>query len=240
MGNDSLIQREQSQPQLFSSAEMEDRIFEESERKGEFTAERLFKKNLTVYRAIVTLLGEGRGQIWIGALFSISPNTVRAVAKREGLAVAAEKERLAEKAFGAAHLAIESVAEDLANPETRSKISTKDKALVGGILVDKGLLLAGEATVRVDIGRPVAPEHEDFNAYLEKLKSAAAMGGEAEKLAQKGVIDVEATEPGADPGATQAEPGLGSAGADPAAPGQSFPDTKSELQPAKRPANTHE
>lgn len=179
----SLILADAQQPALFSSAEMEERIFAESEKKGEFTADRLFKRRPDIYKAIVRLLGEMRGQIYIGELLTVSPSTVRAVARREGIPIGIEKERLANQAFDCAHLAFEAIHDDLSDPERRKRISTKDKAIIAEKATDKALLLAGEATQRIEVAAVPAPEHEDFNAYLDRLKSAAGMGLAGEKTA---------------------------------------------------------
>jgi hypothetical protein len=203
---DSLI-KPNAQADLFTSADLEDRLFLESEQSGEFTAERLFRKRPDIYRAIIILLGENRGQISIGRLLSVSPSTVRAVARREGIQIGIEKQRLADKAFDVAHLAIELLQEILADPKRRAELSGKELAAIADVMAGKGLLLAGEATARVDVGIAPAPEHEDFNAYVERLRSAnpaeMGLGGEksgGEKSAATSATASEACAMGA-PGA---------------------------------------
>src|SRR4051794_21807754 len=92
----SLIQQAEQQLPLLSSAEMDGAHFLELERNGEFTGERLFKQQPELYQAIVSLSAEGVGQIKIGQILKVSPNTVRAVQKREGVSIDIVKKDLAE------------------------------------------------------------------------------------------------------------------------------------------------
>lgn len=174
----SLIRQEGEQPALFTSADMDGAVFAEDEQRvlGEYTGERLFQRKPETYRLIVQLLAEGIGQIKIGALLQVSPNTVRAVSAREGHSVDIVKKRLSARCLGVAGLALEGIEEDLSDPLRRRLTSTKDKALVVGILTDKGLLMAGEATSRMEISDITKPSHDDFNAYIAGLKSAATRG----------------------------------------------------------------
>lgn len=186
---DSLIQRDQAQGELLTSAQMTDCLFAGQEQAlvGEFTGERLFARKPEIYRAIVSLTAEGLGIIRIGKLLSVSPNTVQAVRKREGLPIDMVKKELADLAHAGAALALEGVLEDLSDPVKRGKIGTRDKAVVAAVLVDKGQLLSGEATSRLEVSDIRTPDHDDFNRYVAGLRSAVPQTGlGGENPAQKG------------------------------------------------------
>ena len=173
---ESLLQLADQQPPLFSDLAEEERVFKESEERGEFTAERLFKRRRDIYEATVKLLARGLGQIFIGDLLKVSPSTVRAVAKREGIAIGIEKKELAEVAFANARLAAEVVAMVLSDPKKRAELGALDAAKIMSLMTDRGLVLAGEANVIVESKAPAKPQHEDFVAYLDGLKQANAPG----------------------------------------------------------------
>lgn len=182
----SLIQKAAEQLTLGSSAEMPAERFLELESKGDFTGERLFVQKPEVYQAIIALSAEGIGQIKIGTIMGVSPNTVRAVQRREGVSIDIVKKGLAELCHAGARLALEGINEDLSDRLRRLAISTKDKAIVAGVLVEKGQLLAGEATARVEVTELQKPDHDAFNAYVSNLKSANAMSLGGGSLGEKG------------------------------------------------------
>lgn len=204
---------------------MPDAVFAESERRGEFTAERLFKRRPDTYKAIVQLLAEGRGQIWIGELLSVSPSTVRAVAKREGSTVGIAKASLAAEAFGAAQLATEVLHQKLQDPKVVKELHPLDAAKISGIMADKALVLAGEANVIIETKAPPAPEHDDFNSYLQSLKTVGT-GLVAEKSA---AIEIQASLRPAAPGAQGVDADV--------VPNS---DAESEGRPNQTPANPSE
>lgn len=177
---DSLIQHAKRQMDLIPSHAMPDDIFarEEEYLVGEFTGERLFAQRPETYQWIVSLLAEHVGVIRIGKLLKVSPNTVRAVQQREGIAIDIEKKRIAELCHQGAALAFEGVIEDLSDPVKRGKIPTRDKAVAGAVMVDKGQLLAGEATSRLELHEIKTPDHDDFNAYIAGLPNLTRLGGE--------------------------------------------------------------
>jgi hypothetical protein len=153
-------------------------FFAELEAKGEFTGERLHQQRPDVYKAIVMLLAQQPpvGVIRIGKLLSVSPNTVMAVRDREGVTIDMVKQRLAEVAHNGALLASESILEALNEKAKTAHLlgirDLKDIAIVYGILVQNGQLLAGQPTARVEMGELQKPQHEDFNRYLASLPAA--------------------------------------------------------------------
>ena len=145
-------------------------ILGELECAGEFTAARLFAVRPDAYRTAGILLAEGYGINRIAEILHLHTNTVMAVRDREGVAIEAERERLASRALVAARGAFERVIEDLDDDQKMDKTSVKDKALVAGIMVDKGLLLAGEATQRIE---HIHSDKDEFSDFINSLKSVA-------------------------------------------------------------------
>lgn len=196
-----MIAQAEQQPDLISTAQMPDCFFADGEGReshGEFTGERLFAREPEKYRLVVSMLAERIGLIRIGRVLGLSPNTVRAVQEREGVAVDIEKKGLGAKAWQAAHLAIEGVIEDLSDPRTRHRIETRDMALIGAMMADKALLLNGEANVRLEV-RISSPDHDDFNNYIERLRSVGTGLGEGKDGANAGVVEVQTPAPKALP-----------------------------------------
>lgn len=171
----SLVEAKENQLLLGTDAEAE-AFFAGTETKGEFTGERLFLKHPEKYKLVLALTAAGVGQIRMAEILSISPNTVRAVQEREGRPIDIEKEKLSKLCMHAAGLAVEGIVEDLSDPTRRKKVSAKDKAIIAGVMAEKGLLTAGEATGRIEV-IDGTPGHDDFNSYLSGLKSAATHSG---------------------------------------------------------------
>ncbi len=167
----SLILPDPEQPELLPQF---DGLFSETEEHGVFTGERLFKRRPDTYKAVVVLLGQGLGVKHIAKLLSVSPATVLAVRDREGASVEAVKEHLAKVANAGATLAGEAIVERLATLRAEF-LDTKDLKELGvifGILTEKGQLLAGQPTARVEVSDLKRPEHDDFNAYIRALPQA--------------------------------------------------------------------
>ncbi len=182
-------------------------FFSELEVKGDFTGERLFHQRPDVYKAVVVLLAQKMGVIRIGKLLSVSPNTVMAVRDREGITIDAVKLRLADVAHNGALLASEAIVEALNNIAPNAQHlgvkELKDLAVVYGILVQNGQLLAGQPTARVEMGELQKPQHDDFNRYLEKLPAAevidiagavsTGLGAEKSPAKERGDLDGRAS-----------------------------------------------
>lgn len=158
--------------------------FLELEAKGEFTGERFFKQRPEEYRMCVALLASGWGVIRVGRFLHCSPNTVMAVRDREGLRIGQEKEELSKVFLEGGSLAADGIrellAEFLSNPLKRATVKPKDLrdlAVIAGIMVQNGQLLAGEVTERRDVREVQVPAHEDFNRYIERLPSAGSGAG---------------------------------------------------------------
>lgn len=128
---------------------------------GEFTGERLFRDRPGVYAAAVRMIAEGQSISATSRALGISRNTVCAVRDREGVSVEQEKKELLRDLRRASRLGVEKVLELL--PDTKS---AKDAAIVTAVMVDKGQLLAGEATSRVE---RVEAKPDQVKAFLDSL-----------------------------------------------------------------------
>lgn len=185
--SESLIQAESRQPELLPTTTGS--FFAELELKGEFTGDRLFTQRPDAYKAIVILLGQKMGVIRIGQMLAVSPNTVMAVRDREGASIDIVKQHLAQVAHAGATLAsegiLEALNERLSSPHPLQLKDLKDLAVVYGILVQNGQLLAGQPTARVEVHELQRPGHEDFNRYINALPEAKVTHLEGEKVAQK-------------------------------------------------------
>ena len=179
----SLINPEEKQLYLIESDQLPASIFEESEKltdddgdgyKREFTAARLFARKPEVYNSIISLSAEGLGALRIGRLLKVSPNTVLAVRAREGEIVDIEKERISRECRAAARMCVEGIVEDLTDPARRRKISAKDKAIIHGVLIEKAELIAGLPTSRIDHSGSREPSADDYNNYLNGMKTIEA------------------------------------------------------------------
>lgn len=56
------------------------------EARGEFTADRLFRHGPDIYRAIVAMIGDGKGVRYTARVLGVSHNTIRAVVQQERMA----------------------------------------------------------------------------------------------------------------------------------------------------------
>src|SRR6266536_4646629 len=180
----SLILKEQAElaaaPFLFSEDDLP-RIDKEKP-KFHCTGERLFRDRPDVYKAVVKLLAEpGVSVRTICRNLHVSDHTIRSVAAREGIALAAVKKEVLANITHGIRLASERVIELM--PEA----SARDALLGVGILGDKMALLSGEPTVRVEIGR------FDLGAELRKLEEVAM---EKMRQAKAHVIDPSVLEDG--------------------------------------------
>lgn len=129
-------------PFLFSEHELG---IEKLEAAGEFTGERLLARRPDAYRAVVRMAAEGLSISATARALGVSRNTVAAVREREGISIEQEKKELLRDVRKAARLSVERAIELI--PAINS---AKDAAIVAAVMVDKGQLLSGEATSRVE------------------------------------------------------------------------------------------
>jgi hypothetical protein len=144
----------------------------ESEKKGEFTGERLKERKPEIYLACVSLLAQGASFLSIAKLLKVSVNTVSAVRDREQISIESQKRTLAGSFRLASGLAAERAIELLSDEERSKDIPLNQLAIATGIFTEKAELLSGGATSRVDWVQP-APAVDDFNSYLDDLRKRA-------------------------------------------------------------------
>lgn len=129
-------------PFLFSEAEIG---LEKLEGAGEFTGERLLTRRPDAYRAVVRMAAEGLSISATARALGVSRNTVAAVREKEGISIEQEKKELLRDVRRAARLSVERAIELIPTIN-----SAKDAAIVAAVMVDKGQLLSGEATSRIE------------------------------------------------------------------------------------------
>lgn len=120
-------------------------LMPEPEQRGRFTGEQV-ARNRGRYLQAVKLLSEGFGIRATARAMSMSSNTVAAIRDREASLIETAKQGLSRLCMRGAQLSVEGYLEDLA----AGKVSPKDKLIGAGILTDKGLALAGEASVIIE------------------------------------------------------------------------------------------
>lgn len=116
--------------------------------------------------AILELLAIGLGTRRVADAFSVSREVVRALraeAIREGK-LDQIKEEAGRRALAAADRVLDRIEDEV------DQLPRASLAITYGILKDKGLLLTGQPTARVE--HTVATTHEDLNSLIESLPSA--------------------------------------------------------------------
>ncbi len=177
-------------PFLFSEAEIG---LEKLEAAGEFTGERLLARRPDAYRAVVRMAAEGLSISATARALGVSRNTIAAVREREGFTIEQDKKELLRDVRRAARLSVERAIELIPTIN-----SAKDAAIVAAVMVDKGQLLSGEATSRI----------EKVEAGEDKLR---------EMLASLPVLEAEVVQTGLSEGAP-VQKGAGLAASLPALP----------------------
>lgn len=138
----SLIEADKSR-ELFPAGAVSDQIFQDHERKGQFTGERFFLQRREDYARVVALSADGVGQIAIGEMLRVSPSTVRAVQRRERVAIGILKKGLQARALNVAELCAEELERRLGDPVARAKIPARDLAIIEGVQIERANDLGG-------------------------------------------------------------------------------------------------
>ena len=153
-----------------SDGEAADGALRAHESVGVFSGARFFARRPDAYRIVVRLLAAGLPIRLIAETVQVSEHTVLAVAERESTSVIAAKEHISRRLSAAARLAWDAVVDDLVNPVRRSVIETVDKAKIANALTDKWMLLAGEATHRLEVTLPAEEPAVTYARFLASLK----------------------------------------------------------------------
>jgi hypothetical protein len=149
---ESLILKEraelEAQPFLFAEEDLPK--IDRAKPKFHCTGERLFRDRPDVYKAVVRGLAEpGVSVRSICAMCHLSDHTVRSVAAREKISIAAEKERILADLGHVQRLCVDRMIELVPDAPL------KDVNLCFGISTDKALLLNHEPTVIFEEAKPI-------------------------------------------------------------------------------------
>jgi hypothetical protein len=183
----SLIQRDEQQLSLMH---VDEAILRSEEEAGTYTGERYYQQHPHAYRAIVALLADGAiGMHRIAAMVrsagtKCSVNTVAAIRDREPDLIERAQKQLSQVAFRGARMAVEAIVDKLSNDEVLEAASLQQLGVITGILTDKGQLLSGGPTSRVEVADRRATR-EDYEAFVAQLQAAQAQP----------CIEAEASEP---------------------------------------------
>jgi hypothetical protein len=135
----------------------------ETSEHGVYTGERFFQRRPDDYKKIVALLANPDVSLRrIAKVFSVSQDTVRGIARREGLTISALRLRLRDACTNGALSLAERIADD---PEAFPK-SSLPVAL--DVLIRNALLLDGQATQITEHRETITIE--SFNAYIDRLE----------------------------------------------------------------------
>ena len=146
-----------------STAEMPAPIFEPHEKRGRYTTERLRAKRPDVYKAIATMSRERIGVLRIAEYLGVTPGTVLAVRKREGIII--DRTDLAHNMHEAAAMLVTTAQSKLSDPDAVAKLSIKDAAFAAATLSERADSMQGHATQIVEV-QVVDPARDELNAAL--------------------------------------------------------------------------
>ena len=170
----SLIERDEQQLSLM---DIPAEILESEEQRGTYTAERYHNKHPHAYRAIVALLADGAigmhriADMVRAAGTPCSVNTVAAIRDREPAIIERAQKQLAQVAYRGARMAIEAIVDKLSDQDVLGEASLQQLGVISGILTDKGQILAGGPTARMEVVRGAT--REDFESFIAQVQEAA-------------------------------------------------------------------
>ena len=168
--HESLIAAADAQPkqlELVPSTDLPASFFENSDLRGEFTAERLWRDRPDVYRAIVAMVAEDCGPRFIARVLKVSHNTVAKVCRRERVSIDTAKEVVVQDLKYLRRLLMERLTDEV------DKIPLQAAGVLLGIVTDKVNALEGAPTTIV--GHVSATPIADVNDYIASLLEADAV-----------------------------------------------------------------
>jgi hypothetical protein len=127
---------------------------------GASTGERLLSQRPDLYRITVQLLGQGTGIREIKRLTGLHHRTIEAVMIREGSTIDTHRKELGARALKVAAMGVERLEEIIAD----GAIKPGELSMAVGILIDKGQVLTGGVTARVE-----KVEQSQVAAGLERM-----------------------------------------------------------------------
>tara|TARA_Y100000593_G_C4279396_1_gene321932 strand:- start:935 stop:1471 length:537 start_codon:yes stop_codon:yes gene_type:complete len=130
---------------------------------GSRAGQLLFRHRPEDYRRVVKDLSTGRSIRSICKSYEISPDIVIAIRQREGITINRLKSLLSDKMAMASQMAVEALMDSI----MEDKIKPHSLPFATAVLVDKAMLLGGEATSRVEVKE--GPDVNDFAKIVEAL-----------------------------------------------------------------------
>jgi len=134
--------------------------------QGQYSGERLHAERPEIYAEVVNMLGQGCSIRSIKRRCKVHHRTIEAVRIREGETIDTLRKRMGRSCFALANVVLESLEEDV----TAEILKPEAKAFAAGMLLDKGQLLSGGVTERVE--RVQAPDTDAVRDYLDSLPLA--------------------------------------------------------------------
>lgn len=123
----------------------------------------LYRHRPQEYRAVVQDLASGRSIKSICKAHEVSPDVVVAIRRREGITINKLKGLLSDKISLASQMAVEGIIDAI----MEGTIKPHSLPFATAVLVDKAMLLGGEATSRVEVKE--GPDVADFAKIVEAL-----------------------------------------------------------------------
>jgi hypothetical protein len=179
------------QMQLLPESITEDMLSRREIEQGICSGDKLKHYDPATYERVINLLADGTlSQRTISRLCGVSRNLVSGVARSQHADIEPVKQRIASKARNLADLCIER-AEEIVRDDS-SKIGLKDLLIGAAVMVDKSLVLSGQASSIVEF-RQADPAGDEFDRALSRARrvdcvevAAIETGIEAEDFRAKG------------------------------------------------------
>jgi len=159
-------------PFLFSETEI-GRLTKDINPSDAYSAEEIRHKHPEIYQEVVRLLAQGMSKRMIQRTFKLHFYTVCAIQDQQTAQIEAVRLKLGRKALDMAGVLMESLEDDL----IQNKLKPEAKSFAIATLVDKGQVLTGGATARLESLE--APSKESYQDWLKSAKQAQATEIEA-------------------------------------------------------------
>jgi hypothetical protein len=143
----------------------------------------ILEKRTALIQSVVQALADGFGVQRIAAAYDISVYSVLGIRDRHPDLIAIEKKQLSNRLGRIVRLATERLEEAL----IKGEITPGQLPVLGAIMIDKKLLIDGEATSRIEHSSRREVTKEDVDRALQQLRQADVV--EVEDVRQKALDD---------------------------------------------------
>jgi hypothetical protein len=157
--------------------------------QGQYSGERLHAERPEIYAEVVNMLGQGCSIRSIKRRCKVHHRTIEAVRVREGETIDTLRKRMGRSCFALANVVLESLEEDVLS----GVLKPEAKAFAAGMLMDKGQLLSGGVTERVE--RVQAPDTDAVRDFINSLPEADAREIGSETREEMTVAPLEGDRP---------------------------------------------